>query len=73
MFLFGGTIGWRGFGEGSLNGLEQVALVCFDLQEVFAATLDDGPGGLVLAVERVGGNGFPVEFGKLREQVLRGF
>jgi len=70
--LFGGAVGGLGFGEGALDGFEQLPLVGLNLQEVFAAALDDGPGGFALAVERIGRDGLPIERGELREQVLRG-
>ncbi len=65
-FLRGAVAGF-GFGKGFFDGLEQAALVAFDLQEVFAAFFYDGAGGFVLVVEGVGRDGFAVERRELFE------
>ena len=65
-FLCGAVAGF-GFGKGFRDAFEQVALVAFDLQEVFAAFFYDGAGGFVLVVEGVGRDGFGVERRQLIE------
>ncbi len=65
-FLCGAVAG-LGFGKGFRDAFEQVALVSFDLQEVFAAFFYDGAGGFVLVMQRVCRNGFSVERRQLFE------
>ena len=67
-----GAVAGLGFGKGCRDRFEQIALVSFDLQEIFAAIFHDGTGGFVLVVERIGGDGFAVERRELFKQVLRG-
>jgi len=68
-FLCGAVAGFC-FGKGCRDRFEQVALVSFDLQEVFAAFFHDGAGGFVLVVEWIGRDGFSVERRDLFDQVL---
>lgn len=55
------------------NRFEQSALVPFYLKKVVAAFFDDEPGGLVLVVQCVGGDGFPIKNDLIADQVLGGF
>ena len=72
VLLFRGAIAGPGSAEGILDVPEQVALVAFDLLEVFTAFLDLGTGGFELVVQRIRGDGFVVERGKPSDQLLRG-
>ena len=59
--FFCASVAGLGSGESFLEGLEQVALISVDLQEVFFAFFYDGAGGFMLVVQRVGGDDFSVE------------
>jgi len=50
VFFLRGAVAGSASGEGVLDVFEQVALVSFDLQEVFAAFFYDGAGGFVLVM-----------------------
>ena len=60
------SVAGPGSGEGFLDVAEQVALVPFDL-------LDYSTGGFVLVVQRICGDGFPVERVLFPDQALGGF
>jgi len=60
--LFDGfSVAGPGSGERIPDVFEQVALVGFDLLEVFASFFDCAAGGFMLVVQRIRGDGFPVE------------
>ena len=48
--------------------LEQVGWVAFDLEEIVAAFFHQGPGVRTLAVQRVGGDDFPIQRRRLGQR-----
>lgn len=67
------SITGSGFGERVLDVFEQIALVGFDLLEVFASFFDYYTSGFELVVQRIRRDGFPVERNLCSDQVLGGF
>lgn len=48
-------------------------MVAFDLEKVVAVFFQNGPRGLFLAVERIGGDGFALQGGQLGQEALGRF
>lgn len=59
--------------ESLFDCFEQSALVPFDLKKVVSAFFDDEPGGLVLVLQCIGGDCFPIKNDLIADQVLGGF